>query len=223
MTGLWQSIRISLLDMRGDMRRFVLLIACLAVGTALIAGVSSVGASIRQAVERDAALLMGGDIELSRADRQATQDELALISGFGQVSYVVDTNVRAEANGGEAFVDLISVGDTYPLLGQVFSPEMPAGASPYTFLGWDGAGFGALVDPLMLDQLGASVGDIVVIGGTPFEVRGRLGGVPDGPVRGFRLRRHHHRSTGRSRRPHLAAARSRHLLPLQGPARRHGA
>ena len=66
--------------MRGDMRRFVLLIACLAVGTALIAGVSSVGASIRQAVERDAALLMGGDIELSRADRQATPEELALIA-----------------------------------------------------------------------------------------------------------------------------------------------
>ena len=86
MPGFWQSIRISLLDMRGDMRRFVLLIACLAVGTALIAGVSSVGASIRQAVERDAALLMGGDIELSRADRQATPDELALIQSYGQVS-----------------------------------------------------------------------------------------------------------------------------------------
>src|SRR5690606_15987727 len=141
MTGIWQSIRISLLDMRGDMRRFVLLIACLAVGTALIAGVSSVGASIRQAVERDAALLMGGDIELWRAARRATQGGLALICGVGQVSYEVDTNVRAEANGAEAFVDLISMGDTDPLLGQVFSPEMPPGASPYTFLGWDGAGF----------------------------------------------------------------------------------
>ena len=39
----------------------------------------------------------------------------------------------------------------------------------------------------MLDQLGAAVGDVIQIGGTPFEVRGSLGGIPDAPVRGFRL------------------------------------
>ena len=187
MHGVWQSIRISLLDMRGDMRRFFLLIACLAVGTALIAAVGSVGASIRQAVERDAALLMGGDIELTRADRQATPEELALIQNYGDVSYVVDTNVRGEANGNESFVDLIAVGETYPLLGQVYSPEMPFGQKPFDFLGWNGEVFGALVDPIMLDQLGATVGDVIEVGGTPFEVRGSLGGVPDAPVRGFRL------------------------------------
>ena len=70
--------------MRGDLRRFGLLIVCLAVGTALIAGVSSVGASIRQAVERDAAVLMGGDVELSRADRPATPEELAV---FGKLRH----------------------------------------------------------------------------------------------------------------------------------------
>ena len=76
----------------------------------------------------------------------------------------------------------------------------------------------------MLDQLGAAVGDIIQIGGTPFEVRGTLGGIPDAPVRGFRLgvpARHHHRGARHPRRPHLAPARPRHLLPLQGPARRH--
>jgi putative ABC transport system permease protein len=187
MHGFWQTVRISLLDMRGDMRRFFLLIACLAVGTALIAGVSSVGASIRQAVDRDAAVLMGGDIELTRADRQATPEELALIGGYGQVAYVVDTNVRGEANGKQSFVDLIAVGETYPLLGQVYSPQMPFDTKPFDFLGWNGEYYGALVDPLMLDQLGASVGGVIQIGGTPFEVRGALGGVPDAPVRGFRL------------------------------------
>ena len=64
MRAILAAIRIGLLDMRGDLRRFGLLIICLAVGTALIAGVSSVGASIRQAVEDNAAVLMGGDVEL---------------------------------------------------------------------------------------------------------------------------------------------------------------
>jgi putative ABC transport system permease protein len=63
------AITLGLLDMRGDIRRFGLLVICLAVGTALIAGVGSVGASITQAIERDAAAIVGGDVELSRADR----------------------------------------------------------------------------------------------------------------------------------------------------------
>ena len=83
MRAILAAITIGLKDMRGDLRRFGLLVACLAVGTALIAGVSSVGASISQAVEENAAIIMGGDVELSRADRPATADELAVMQGFG--------------------------------------------------------------------------------------------------------------------------------------------
>ncbi len=187
MRGLLKAIRIGLLDMRGDFRRFSLLIACLAVGTALIAGVSSVGASIRQAVEENAALIMGGDVELTRGDRAATDEELALLAGFGAVSRVVDTNVRAQFNESDAFVDLVAVGDTYPLLGEVASPQLPAGTAPAGFLAPSNGLPAALVSPLLLDQLGASVGDTIMIGGTPFEVRGVLIGIPDTAVRGFRL------------------------------------
>ena len=37
--GIWAAIQLGMLDMRGDIRRFSLLVVCLAVGTALIAGV----------------------------------------------------------------------------------------------------------------------------------------------------------------------------------------
>jgi putative ABC transport system permease protein len=173
MLGIWPAIRVGLLDLRGDFRRFGLLIICLAVGTALIAAVGSV--------------LMGGDLELSRADRLATAEELALLSSFGEVSTVVDTNVRAQAEGGDAFVDLISVGPTYPLLGRVDSVHLPADVTVFEFLSERQGVFGALVDPLMLDQLGVAVGDSIEIGGTAFEVRGALAGLPDAAVRGFRL------------------------------------
>ena len=72
MLAIRAAVRTGLLDMRGDLRRFVLLVICLAVGTALIAGVGFVGASITRAVDLDAAKLMGGDLELSRADRWPT-------------------------------------------------------------------------------------------------------------------------------------------------------
>ena len=184
-----KAIRVGLLDMRGDMRRFTLLIACLAIGTALIAGVSSVGASFEQTVEKEAALLMGGDVEISRADRVASAEELTLLHSFGDVASVVDTNVRARTNSKDAFVDLVSVGETYPLMGELRSPQLPAGAVVSEFLAFDGSNFGAIIDPLMLDDLGIGVGDYVEIAGRDFEVRGELTALPDAAVRGFRLGR----------------------------------
>jgi putative ABC transport system permease protein len=189
MRGTWAAIRVGLLDMRPDLRRFVLLVCCLAVGTALIAGVNSVGANIQQAVERDAAVLMGGDLELSRADRPATDKELVLFGTFGRLASVVDTNVGAKAGSRSAFVDLVAIGPGYPLRGHIDSPELPAAAAPFTFLGAHDGVLGALVDPLMLDELRARVGDTIEIGGTPFEVRGTLRALPDAAVRGFRLGR----------------------------------
>jgi len=187
MRGFWAAIYLSLLDMRGDLRRFSLVLICLAVGTALIAGVNSVGQSISQAVNRDAALLMGGDIEASRADRPASAAELEAIAKFGANARVVDTNIGAQANGSDAFVDLVAVGPTYPLMGNVSSPQLPADQKPFEFLGEHDGNFGALVSGMMLSQLGISVGDTIDLGGTTFEVRGVLGDIPDMNARGLRL------------------------------------
>jgi len=187
MRSILAAIRIGLIDMRGDLRRFGLLIVCLAVGTALIAGVSLVGTTIRESVEENAALLMGGDVELSRTDRGATPEELDRFRTYGRIAQAVDTNVRAENGELEAFVDLISVGPNYPLLGQVGSPDLADGENVFSRLAFDGNAFGALVSPLMLGQLGLSVGDTFNLGGTSFEVRGMLSAIPDTVVRGFRL------------------------------------
>ena len=187
MRGIWAAIRIGLLDLRGDVRRFVLLVVCLVVGTALIAGVNSVGTSIAIAVDASAAELMGGDLELSRADRPATADELDRMKGFGSVASVVDTNLRAQSATGDAFVDLAAAGDGYPLVGKVDTAELPAGESIADFLAIADGNPGALVNPLMLDQLGIAVGDTFQLGGTTFQVRGTLAKLPDAAVRGFRL------------------------------------
>src|SRR5690606_29503297 len=132
---------------RGDLRRFLLLVVCLAVGTALISGVNSVGASITRAIDDGAAELMGGDLELSRADRLATAEELAIMARFGAVSDTIDTNLRGESATAEAFVDLSVIGPAYPLLGQVVSPQLPADQSLFDFLAPGEEGHGALLDP----------------------------------------------------------------------------
>ena len=178
--------RIGLLDMRGDLRRFLLLVVCLAVGT-LIAGVNSVGASITRAIETGAAELMGGDVELSRADRTATSEELATMAEFGAVTETTDTNVRAESDSADAFVDLAAVSDNYPLLGAVGSPQLTGSTTLADLLAVRDDIPGALVDGLMLDQLQIKIGDTFYLGGTEFEARGTLTRLPDTAVRGFRL------------------------------------
>ncbi|MFC3705315.1 ABC transporter permease [Devosia honganensis] len=187
MRALSSAARIGLIEMAGGWKRFWLLILCLAVGTALIAGVSAVGGAITKAVDQNAAALMGGDLELIRADRPATEAELRTLEGFGAVAYVVETNVGGQSPDGEAFVDLIAAGPNYPLLGRIETSYAEAADDPYDALAERDGTFGALVDPVMLDQLGLDIGDQISIGGTEFTVRGTLVSLPDGPVRGFRL------------------------------------
>src|SRR5690606_28371190 len=109
------------------------------------------------------------------------------IAGFGRVVRTIDTNVRAENGDASAFVDLIAIGEGYPLFGSVGSPQVPAGSPLSEFLAPRDGLAGTLVDPLMLDELGATVGDANTIGGTPFEAGGELTALPDAAVRGFRL------------------------------------
>lgn len=187
MRAFMAAARVGLIEMAGGWKRFWLLILCLAVGTALIAGVSAVSGAITRAVDQNAAVLMGGDLELVRADRAATEAELAILESYGELAVVVETNVSGQSDAGEAFVDLVAAGPNYPLLGRIETSFADASSGPFMALSERDDTFGALVDPVMLDQLGLAIGDIISIGGTDFEVRGTLVSLPDGPVRGFRL------------------------------------
>ncbi len=180
-------VRVGLKDLRGDLRRFGVLIACLALGSSVIAAVGSVGTTLKIVVERDAATLMGGDIELARPDRDATPEELAYLKTLGELVQVTDTNARAVTDDETAFIDLLSVGPTYPLRGDVLSPQLPLGEKPAELLGERDGIYGALVDEVLFERLNIGVGDRFRIQTTEFEVRGTLTKLPDAAVRGFNL------------------------------------
>jgi len=180
-------MRVGYTDLRGDLRRFGILIACLALGTGVIAAVGSVGAGLRLAVERDATTLMGGDLEASRPDRAATASELVFLETLGVVTHVVDTNVRGVSGNNSAFIDLMAAGDNYPLRGNVVSPQLNPGDKPSVLLDERDGAFGAIVDAVLFDRLNIGLGERFSIGNSEFEVRGTLGSLPDGAVRGFKL------------------------------------
>ncbi|MEQ1770158.1 MAG: FtsX-like permease family protein [Devosia sp.] len=183
-------MRVAMVDLRGDLRRFGVLLACLALGTGTIAGVSSVGAALQTAIMRDANTLLGGNVEASRADRRANAEELAYFQTLGKVAETMDTNARGsntEDAGNSAFLDLLAVGENYPLLGQVISPQLEQGQSLQQLLEFRDGAYGAILDPVLFDRLAIPLGGRFNIGETQYEARGSLVSVPDGAVRGFHL------------------------------------
>lgn len=187
MSRLLRQIRFALADLKGDVRRFGLLLACLALGTGLVAAVGSVSANLERTLEREAGVLLGGDIEVTQEGEPIDAALVEQFRGLGEVAEVVDTNARASSEGQNALVDLLAAGSTYPLIGTISSPQLSSEVTLNEFLAERDGISGVLADPVLLQRLDVGLGSTVRIGGTPFEIRGTLSGVPDGPVRGVRL------------------------------------
>lgn len=180
-------LRVALRDLRGDLRRFGILLACLALGVGTIAVVGSVGASMQAALARDARLVLGGDLEAMLSYRQANAEERALFDRLGTVAEVIQVMGRARANGQSSFVALRGVDQNYPLLGSVgLEAPDPAATIPDLLAERDGRP-GALVDSLLLDRMGLAIGDAVTIGEAEFRIAGVLRNVPDQITQGMQL------------------------------------
>jgi len=187
MSRLRNWVGIALLDLKGDLRHFGVLLACLALGTCTIAAVGSVGAALQDAIVRDATKLMGGDLEVTRSDRRATAEERAFFETLGPVAEADDSNGRASAGDNNAFLDIVGVDADYPLVGNVDSPQLPNGEKPADLLAQKDGAWGAIVNPIILDRLGIKLGGNFTIGQTQYQARGILGSLPDGAARGFHL------------------------------------
>lgn len=180
-------IRVGLADLRGDFRRFGILLACLALGTSLVAAIGSIGAGLAHAVQRDARVLAGGDLEATPVGRLATDQEEARLAAFGAVVRILDTTAMTTAGEHGGLADVLAVSDNYPAVGHLISPQLAAGEAPASLLAERAGRGGAIVDPRLLGQLGIGLGGTFVLGGAEFEVRGLLTALPDGATRGFQL------------------------------------
>lgn len=178
-------MRVALIDLRGDLRRFGILIACLALGVGTIAMVGAVGASLQAALDRDARTVLGGDLEARLSYREATAEEFALLDELGEVSRTFEFVGRARNGGLGTFAALRAVDPNYPLLGAV-TVERATGPLADLLAPRDGVP-GAVVDPLLLDRLEADVGDVFELGAGTFQIRGILAGVPDQVSQGVAL------------------------------------
>ena len=181
--------RIAKRDLRGGLRGFRVFLACLALGVAAIAAVGSVRASIERGLEREGAVILGGDAEIQLTYRFADPDERAWMNRTAEiVSEIVDFRSMAVAGQGSAaergLTQVKGVDEAYPIIGEaVLSPAMPLSAA---LDGRNGIP-GAVMDPLLIARLGLRLGDIFKLGAQEFALMAALEREPDGTAVGLGL------------------------------------
>ena len=180
-------IRVAVTDLRGDIRRFAILLTCLALGVGAIAAVSSVGAALQSAIARDARVILGGDLEVRNSGTDVPADQVAYFKRLGAVAEVVDLNARAAAGDKSVFLSLRAVSANYPLVGTVELGADAAGAALPDLLAKRDGLPGVVVDGKVLDRLGLALGDQVSIGNADFIIRATLKALPDQAAQGFQL------------------------------------
>ena len=154
-------LRLALRELRSGLRGFGIFLACIALGVAAIAGISSLSRSLTEGIGREGRRILGGDMAFSLLQREANPAERAFLSAKGQVGTVAGLRAMAIAGEkGSALVELKAVDGSYPAVGTLETdPQM----QPADLLAKRNGAFGAAADPVLLARLDMKVGDRVTI------------------------------------------------------------
>ena len=180
MTGQFQlAWRFSLRELRGGLKGFRILVACLSLGVAAISGVGSLSQSIEAGLQRDAKKLLGGDVALRLLHREATEAQLGYLRANGRLSAVVE--MRAMARGikyidKRSLVELKAIDNLYPLIGNI---ALKKGKNLADALARKGGVWGAAVEANLLPKLKIKLGDMVKVGEGQFLITAIVDKEPD--------------------------------------------
>ena len=175
--------RLARRELRGGLAGFRVFLACLALGVAAIAAVGTVGASIRAGLEREGAVLLGGDAEVQLIYRFADPDERAWLESVSErVSEIAEFRSLAVAGEGEAedraLTRIKAVDGAYPLFGEVrLEPDMPLAEAL--------ADDGVVIERVLAERLELAPGDTLRLGTKAFRVAAIIAHEPDGAAGGF--------------------------------------
>jgi putative ABC transport system permease protein len=171
---LW--FRYALRNLRSGLRGFWIFLTCLTLGTAAIAIIGSLGAAVDRGLTEQGQPLMGGDVEFSLIQRQATEAELAYMAELGTVSDVTTLRAMATANEQSTLVEIKAVDTDYPLYGTLtFEQEVARSA----VLDVVQSVHGIAADPLLMGRLNLKIGDLIKVGTVQLQVRATIANEPD--------------------------------------------
>jgi len=168
-------LRMAWRETRAAWVRLVFFFVCVAIGVAAIIVLRSVVQNVRDTLTREARQIVGADIVVQSARPWTDENRAVLERELNGVKVartdVIETRTMAAPEEGKGsgrvrLVELRGVEAGFPFYGAI---ELDGGA-PYSHALL--AGFGALVSPEFLIEMGLSVGDSVRLGGRPFVIRG---------------------------------------------------
>ncbi|MDO8608494.1 MAG: ABC transporter permease [Phaeospirillum sp.] len=165
-------------ELRGGLRGFRILVACLALGVAAIAASGSLRAAVDAALTHDARALLGGDLDLRQSHRPLPPDQLAALAGMGRLTIGVEMRAMANVDGNRArtLVELKGVDDAYPLVGRL---ELDPAMTVAQALERRNGVRGAVAEANLLDRLGLKPGERLRLGDAEVEIRAVIVKEPD--------------------------------------------
>jgi putative ABC transport system permease protein len=176
-------------ELRGGLHGFRIFLACLTLGVAAIAAVGSVRTGIEAGLAREGAALLGGDAEMRFTYRFANEAERIWMQDTATaLSEVVDFRsmavVERDGEAERGLTQVKAVDAAYPLVGTpILDPEMDL----HTALAGTDDLPGGVMDRVLIDRLGLSIGDRFRLGTQDFVLMATLVHEPDGAADGFGL------------------------------------
>ncbi len=160
-------------ELRAGTRGLRIVIACLALGVAAIAGVGSLREGIARGLAAQGSTLLGGDLDIESASARLPEGLSAWFRARGaKVSEVITLRSMLIAPSGKRLlVELKAVDDAWPLLGA-------SGLAPGVLVPKDSVA-GLVGEALVAERLGIAPGEMVQLGNEHFRYLGLLPHEPD--------------------------------------------
>lgn len=168
-------------DLRGRFVGLRLLIVCLFLGVATLAAIGSLTSAITDELANRGQSILGGDLEISVAQREATPAEREALIATGELSETLRMQAMARLPDGSdtQLVELKGVDAPYPLYGDFTLQDgkiaPPLGAEQI------------YVTPALIQRLSLKIGDTIEFGEAAFTVTGVIGDEPDRLSEGLSL------------------------------------
>lgn len=170
--------RIARRDLSARIRGLRLLAICLFLGVATLAAIGSLTASIAEELAGRGQTILGGDVEIGIAQREASAAEKAAFRSVGTLSETV--RLRAMAIGKDSVLaELKAVDNAYPLYGKLTLSGGEAARAPAPGEIYVGAS--------LANRLDLTKGASVRFGEAPFRVAGIIDEEPDRLGEGFTI------------------------------------
>ncbi|MEO0689813.1 MAG: ABC transporter permease, partial [Pseudomonadota bacterium] len=179
-------------DLNARFKGLRLLLVCIFLGTAALAAIGTLTASIERELRSSGQVILGGDLEVEVWQRALDEDEFAAIEELGTVSggtrlqamaisgaETGASGANAQGGGNAAPIELKAVDELWPLYGYLTLTDGREVGAP--------TGDNAWVSQGAIDRLDIEVGDQFRVGTVTLTASGIIDDEPDRLSEGFQL------------------------------------